>query len=139
MLVRAGAVPMLLFCLAFVATRRLADWLWQLERLLIGPQDFNGVWFPLAGPLSTVNEAIGTAVLVCLLAVAVDRALHHSEPAAGAPEQADPLAAAALPVPPFVAVNGQPQGGQGHLHAPVPPPPGPVAQPPVPQPTSNRT
>jgi hypothetical protein len=135
MLVRAGAVPMLLFCLAFVAARRLSDWLWQLERLLIGPQDFNGVWFPLAWPLSTLNDAIGTAVLICLLAAAVDRALHHSQPPAGAPEQLEPAAAAEppaaseLPVPPFT--DGQPANGNGGWQLPVPPL--------VPQPTSIRT
>jgi hypothetical protein len=150
MLVRAGAVPMLLFCLAFVAVRRLPDWLWQLERVVIGPQDVTGVWVPLAGPLSTLNDAIGTALLICLLAAAVDRALHHSEPVAGPPEQpesaaADPPAPVGEPPPiPSVPGNGQPVHGYGYPHAPIPPPPGPVAPPPggpplVPQPTSSRT
>jgi hypothetical protein len=115
MLMRAGAVPMLLFCLAFVAAKRLPDWLWQLERLMIGPQDFNAVWFPLAWPLSVLNDAIGFALLMCLLAAAVDRALQHSEPAADLPEQAGAAAAE----PPAAA----PAGNGFHAHAPVPPPP----------------
>jgi hypothetical protein len=127
MLVRAGAIPMLLFCLAFVAAKRLPDWLWQLERLMIGPQDFNAVWFPLAWPLSVLNDAVGFALLMCLLAAAVDRALQHSEPAADLPEQAG--AAAAEP-------PAEPPAGNGfHAHAPVPspplvPPPPPFAAPP---------
>jgi hypothetical protein len=131
MLIRAGAVPMLLFCLAFVAARRLADWLWQLERLLIGPQDLGSVWLPLGWPLSTLNEAIGSAVLVCLLAAAVDRVLHHTEPAVAPPQEQAGAAAAPLPAP---AGNGQPVNGY-QPHAPIPAQPGPVA----PQPTSSRT
>lgn len=129
MLVRAGAVPMLLFCLAFVAARRVADWLWQLERLLIGPQEMIGVWLPLGWPLGTLNEAIGTAVLVCLLAAAIDRVLHHTGPAA----EPDPPAGAAEPAPAALA-NGQPGAGGPVNGAAVPPPPGPVVPPPPPGP-----
>jgi hypothetical protein len=122
MLVRAGAVPMLLFCLAFVAARRLVDWLWQLERVLIGPQDLQSVWLPLNWPLGTLNESISTAVLVCLLAAAVDRVLHHTESTAAPDEQAG-AAAAPLPAP---SGNGQ---VNGYVHA----------APEVLQPTSTRT
>jgi hypothetical protein len=91
---------------------------------MIGPQDFNAVWFPLAWPLSVLNDAVGFALLMCLLAAAVDRALQHSEPAADLPEQAG--AAAAEP----------PAGNGYHAHTPVPspplvpPPPPPFAPPP---------
>ncbi|HEY8472040.1 MAG TPA: hypothetical protein VIL37_05325 [Natronosporangium sp.] len=155
MLVRAGAVPLLLFCLAFVVARRLPDWLWQLERWLIGPQEMVSVWLPLGWPLGRFNDAIGTAVLICLLAAAVDHALQYSQPApdpaasagAAGAEPGNPPAPPAPPTPP--AGNGQPANGyqpHQHWHAPIPPPPGPVAPPlpppppiPAPQPSSNRT
>lgn len=72
-LIRAGVPPMLLFCLLFVAVQTLADWLWELERWLIGPQDFFEVWTPLTWPMGELNRGIGEAVLVCLLAASIDR------------------------------------------------------------------
>lgn len=82
MLVRGGVAPMLLFCLAFVAARSLEDWLWQLQRLLIGPQDVWGVWVPLAWPLNELNRGITYTVVICLLAAAVERALRPQRDAA---------------------------------------------------------
>lgn len=73
LLIRGGIAPMLLFCLVFVAVKTLAYWLWELQRLLIGPQDPDTVWYPLIWPLATLNQAIGYVVLICLLAAAVDR------------------------------------------------------------------
>lgn len=130
MLVRAGLPPMLLFCLAFVAAKTLSDWLWELQRWLIGPQEPAGLWFALSWPLGVINRAIGMAVLVCLLAAAVDRAVHASRSGAGsgAPVAADAGAAVVVPPPP----------GPVHGAVPVivPPPPGPVhgapVSPPVP-------
>jgi hypothetical protein len=90
LLIRAGLVPMLLFCLAFVAARTVANWLWELQRLLIGPEDLGGFWMPLSWPLSRLNDAAGHVVLVCLLAAAVDRALHASQGDLAAPDQAVP-------------------------------------------------
>lgn len=93
MLVRAGAVPMLLFCLAFVVIRVLEDWLWQLERALIGARDVESVWIPLTWPLGELNRAITTVLLVCLLAAAVDRAMRATRPDASPP----PVPAGAAP------------------------------------------
>lgn len=73
LLIRGGIAPMLLFCLVFTAVKTLAYWLWELQRLLIGPQDPDSVWYPLQWPLSTLNQAIGYVVLICLLAAAIDR------------------------------------------------------------------
>jgi hypothetical protein len=75
LLVRTGAAPMLLFCVAFVVAQTASAWLWELERLVIGPQDLNVVWRPLSGPLSVLNDAVGTVLLACLLGAAVDRVL----------------------------------------------------------------
>lgn len=75
LLIRGGIAPMLLFCLVFVATKTLAYWLWELQRLLIGPRDPDAVWQPLIWPLATLNHAIGYVVLICVLAAAVDRTI----------------------------------------------------------------
>jgi hypothetical protein len=91
---RGGVRPMLLFWLAFLIAQGSAQWLWELERVIVGPQDIGVVWSPLSGPLGVFNEAVSNALLVCLLAAAVDRAL-AAEPAA--PEE--PAAPAPAPAP----------------------------------------
>lgn len=75
LLAHAGKVPMLLFCVLFVAVQTLPTWLWELERTLIGAQDVNEVWRPLSGPLSTLNDAVSMVLLLCLVAATVDRVL----------------------------------------------------------------
>lgn len=75
LLAHAGLAPMLLFCVAFIVSQGVEDWLWELERLLIGPRDLLAVWMPLSGPLGALNEAVGMVLLACLLAAAVDRVL----------------------------------------------------------------
>ncbi|MEN3309504.1 MAG: hypothetical protein V7603_5706 [Micromonosporaceae bacterium] len=75
LLARTGLRPMLLFCLAFLVVQSASEWLWEVERLLIGPRDLNSVWMPLSGPLSVVNDAIRTTLLVCLLGAAVEQVL----------------------------------------------------------------
>lgn len=107
----AGLAPMLLFCLAFVVARTFSSWLWQLERLIIGPNDLASFWWPLSGPLSAVNDAIGAILLICLVAVAVDRALslQPAEPTLG-PTTGQGSAAHAEP-----GVAGQ-IGGAGYPH-----------------------
>lgn len=74
-LLTAGIRPVLVFCLAFAVAGTLADWLWELQRWLIGPQDLDTVWIPLAWPLATLNESIGRTLLICLVAAAVNRTL----------------------------------------------------------------
>lgn len=109
MLLRTGLAPILLFCLAFVAAKTLADWLWELQRLLIGPRDVADVWIALSWPLSAINDAVGQAVLVCLLAAAIDRATHAdaagglSHPGNGPGDGVSPPPTARTPAP---AENG---------------------------------
>ena len=75
LLFRAGLLPMLLFCLAFVLASVLVEWLWELERLLIGPNDLWTFWMPWSGPLDVLNQTVMWVVLACLLAGAIDRVL----------------------------------------------------------------
>jgi len=75
LLFRAGLVPMLFFCLAFLLAQSAADWLWELERLVVGPHDLNEVWRPLDAPLTMLNEGVRTILLAALLAAAIDRVL----------------------------------------------------------------
>jgi hypothetical protein len=63
-----------------VAAKTLAYWLWELQRLLIGPREVDSVWSPLLWPLGTLNRAAGYVVLVCLLAAAIDRAVSATQP-----------------------------------------------------------
>lgn len=74
-LARAGLAPMLFFCISFLVAQTARDWLWEAERLLIGPHDLQEVWMPLSGPLSLFNDAVGVVLLACLLGAAVDRVL----------------------------------------------------------------
>jgi hypothetical protein len=74
-LARAGLAPMLFFCVSFLIAQTASDWLWEVERILIGPHDVQEVWMPISGPLSLLNDAVGVVLLACLLAAAVDRVL----------------------------------------------------------------
>lgn len=78
---RAGLGPMLLFCLAFVVAASVQNWLWELERLLIGPRDLATFWMPWSGPLGTLNNVIAWTLLACLLGAAIDRVLRVERPA----------------------------------------------------------
>jgi hypothetical protein len=92
LLAHAGKVPMLLFCLLFVVAQTLPAWLWELERTLVGPQDLNLVWTPLAVPLASINQAIGMVLQLCLVAATVDRVLRVQSAApaeAHVPDQVD--------------------------------------------------
>lgn len=75
LVLRAGLAPMLLFCLAFLVAQTAGEWLWELERMLIGPRDINTVWRAVDGPLSLFNDLVSTVLLVCLLGAAIDRVL----------------------------------------------------------------
>ena len=74
-LTRVGLASMVVFCLLFLLAQTTAVWLFELERALIGPRDLFDFWMPISGPLSVVNDAIETVLLVCLLAAAADRVL----------------------------------------------------------------
>jgi hypothetical protein len=75
LVIRAGLAPMLLFCLAFLVAQEGAKWLWELERLVIGPRDLQTVWMALDEPLKVFNDLVSTVLLVCLLGAAIDRLL----------------------------------------------------------------
>ncbi|MEV0461090.1 hypothetical protein [Catellatospora methionotrophica] len=75
LMAHAGKVPIMLFCVLFIAVQTLPTWLWELERALIGAQDLNFVWRPVSGPLSVLNDAISMVLLLCLVAATVDRVL----------------------------------------------------------------
>jgi hypothetical protein len=92
MLRDAGLKTMLLFCLAFVAAKAIPDALWELERLIIGPRDIAEVWAPASGPLGIFNNMVGTTVLICLVAAAVDYVLNIRGPAGSAAETTAPVA-----------------------------------------------
>lgn len=71
----AGLRPMLVFCLMFVVVQTTSDWLWELERLIIGPQSLPAFWVGASGILSVLNETIELSLSMALLAAAVDRVL----------------------------------------------------------------
>jgi hypothetical protein len=86
LLFRSGLAPMLVFCLVYLALSPVktdqrgllggaGGWLWELERLVIGPQEVNAVWLPASYMLSGLNSAVETVLLICLLAAAIDRVL----------------------------------------------------------------
>lgn len=93
LLKHAGLRTMLLFCLAFVVAQSAPEWLWEVARLIIGPQDLD-VWQPLAGPVATFSEAIGLMLTICLVAAAVDHVLRvpppPAEPSGGEPVPPSP-------------------------------------------------
>jgi hypothetical protein len=88
LLKHAGLPTMLLFCLAFVVAQSAPELLWEVARLIVGPQDLD-VWEPLAGPVSTFSEAIGLMLTICLVAAAVDHVLRVPPPAE--PAGSDPI------------------------------------------------
>ncbi|WP_344139607.1 hypothetical protein [Luedemannella flava] len=100
---RIGLVTTLFFCLLFTAAMALSQVAWEVERLIIGPNDVGTRWMPLSYPLSTINSAISTVAVICLIAAAIDRILLIgnrgivAEP--GAPADPGPVAAASAPVP----------------------------------------
>lgn len=95
LLKHAGLPTMLLFCLAFVVAQAVPGWLWELERLIIGPNELGTFWMPLSGPLSSINLAVGAMLTMCLVTAAVDYVLRLPQPDAGEseaqPAPVDPL------------------------------------------------
>jgi hypothetical protein len=82
MFTRIGVPAMAVFCLAFVVVRMgtVMDWgggalLFELERLIVGPQHLLTVWIPLHGVASHLIDAVVVVLLVGILAAAVDRVL----------------------------------------------------------------
>lgn len=116
MLKQAGLRPLLLFCLAFVVAQSVPEWLWEIQRWIIGPQDLNAVWVPVSGPLSSFNESIGLILTICLVTAAVDYVLRvpgNAEPAPTPPApphspvaDAEPEVAGELAYPAYLYGDG---------------------------------
>lgn len=88
MLARAGLVPMLLFCLAYLIALRIPYLFSLLVRQVVGPVDTNH-WLAFAPVENAFGLAISMVVISVLLAAAIDRMLEpvSREPAPGrAPE-----------------------------------------------------
>lgn len=118
LLMRAGLRPMMLFCVMFVVIDYTGVGLWEVERLLIGPQDLGRVWMPVSYFLAPLNFAVQLVLTVCLIAAATDRLLSVSDetpapatdPATTHPVTADPATASTGTLP-AVAGTGFPATG----------------------------
>jgi hypothetical protein len=79
---RSGLAAVLGFCGMFLLSQTVAVWMFEAERVIIGPRDF-GFWVPASGITSAINSAVQLAVVVCLVAGATDRTLwiesHHRQ------------------------------------------------------------
>jgi len=88
---KAGLRPMLLFCVVFLLVQSATAGLWEIERLIIGPQDLGKVWMPASYLLSPINTAVQYVLLICLLGAATDRILRSREEADAARARSDQL------------------------------------------------
>jgi hypothetical protein len=70
-MLRAGIIVTLAFCLGYVALELGHSWMNIGERALIGPQDADLFWWPVGRVLDRFNDAVVLVLLVCLLAGAV--------------------------------------------------------------------
>lgn len=73
-MLRAGIVVTLAFCLGYVGLQLGHSWMNIGERALIGSQDANLFWWPIGRILDRLNDAVVQVLIVCLLAGAVGRA-----------------------------------------------------------------
>lgn len=76
-LLRGGLTVMLLGCLTVAAARASEWWLWELERFLIGPDGTRWGWLTVYPVLGEVNYAIANVLMVCALAVIVERVMRR--------------------------------------------------------------
>ncbi|MBV1848999.1 hypothetical protein [Catellatospora tritici] len=74
-LATTGRVPVLLYCVLFVAAQLISGGLFELERLILGPGDHTLFWMPAAGVLQTFNDAVVLTLQLGLAAATVDRVL----------------------------------------------------------------
>jgi hypothetical protein len=74
---RLGVVPPALFVLAYQLLTLGALWLWELERLALGPQDLRRVWGPAVQLLPVLNASVATMVLVCLACAVAGESLQR--------------------------------------------------------------
>ncbi|MDO5501728.1 MAG: hypothetical protein Q4G67_01020 [Actinomycetia bacterium] len=74
LLIAAGVLPMLVFCVVFLLARQCGHLAQEIARHLIGPQDIN-TRLAFAPHVAVVTDGVYTVVLVVLLAAAIDRLL----------------------------------------------------------------
>jgi hypothetical protein len=72
LLMGAGLVPMLLFCVVFGALQTLDEWMWHVWRWVLGPHQFT-TWVAASDSLSTVNDLVVGVLGVVLIGAAVER------------------------------------------------------------------
>lgn len=103
LLVGAGLVPMLVFCVAFGALQTLDEWMWFLWRPIVGPHDL-ATWIAASEVLGVVNDLTVGVLSVVLIGAAVERVTsdaraHLAAPdgPAGAPASPDLAISAAAP------------------------------------------
>lgn len=84
MLARAGLVPMLLFCLAYLVALRIPYLFSLAVRRVIGPVDTD-TWLAFSPIENAVGLALSMVVLSVLLAAAIDRMLEPAARAAVSP------------------------------------------------------
>jgi hypothetical protein len=72
-ILRAGLIPMVVLCIAVAALLASPRWVWEVERLVIGPQDLGTRWIPLSYWLAPFNDAFAIVGVTCVVAAAVQR------------------------------------------------------------------
>lgn len=87
LLVSAGLVPMLLFCLAFILARQVGYAAQELARVVIGPQLVSDR-IAFAPHVRLFTDGVHTMVLVVLLGAALDRIIGRTSPPAETPPAA---------------------------------------------------
>jgi hypothetical protein len=73
LIVRMGLIPMALLCVLVPALLAASRWLWEIERLLIGPQELWTRWAPLSYWLAPLNSAAAIVAVTCVVAAMVER------------------------------------------------------------------
>jgi hypothetical protein len=105
-MLRAGSVPMMLFCLAVTALQTGVFWLRQLEWTVLGPRDGFTLKGSFQQTIDGFNDVVLFVLLVCVLAAAADRVTRrtaHLEPSQGTPPPPPSQAQPAFVAAPFVA------------------------------------
>jgi hypothetical protein len=72
LLMGAGLVPMLLFCVVFGALQTLDEWMWHAWRWVLGPHETD-TWDAASGTLGMVNDLIVGVLGIALIGAAVER------------------------------------------------------------------
>jgi hypothetical protein len=72
LLMGAGLVPMLVFCVVFGALQTLDEWLWHVWRWVLGPHETD-TWVAASDTLSMMNDMVVGVLGVVLIGAAVER------------------------------------------------------------------